>query len=95
MCLKIVARSEEFVDRTLQLSNVQTLRGYLSSGSSEKDISSPDAAKGFGKVAMGNVVEDLKQVVDEHDAWLSKNLDIQVSIPPHQSDTEFLQHKGM
>ncbi|GMH39991.1 hypothetical protein BSKO_07895 [Bryopsis sp. KO-2023] len=72
---KVVSRIESFVDDTLQLSRIQTLRGYLSSGDG---ASSPDLSKGFGAVAMGTVVEDLKQVVDEHDSWLGKNFENQL-----------------
>lgn len=72
---------EDFVDETLQLSNAQTLQGYLSSSSKDDDEgSSPELAKGLGPVALGSAVDDLRQVVDEHSSWLTKNLEIQVSL---------------
>lgn len=67
------------MDDTLQLSNAQTLRGYLSSSSQNGNgDTTPELTKGLGPAALGTAVDDLRLVVDEHDSWLKKNLDIQV-----------------
>eukprot|EP00891_Asterochloris_glomerata_P004560 jgi/Astpho2/4560/Aster-00142 len=65
-------RAGQFVDRTLQLSNLRTLSAYLLGSGT------PPVAEKFETEVVGGSARALREAVEEHQQWLTSNCSSQV-----------------